>query len=522
MVKNRRVIVAASLGTVFEWYDFFLYGSLAAFFSTRFFPAENETAALLASLATFGAGFGVRPLGALLFGHMGDRIGRKKTFLATITLMGVATMLVGFLPTYESAGIWASAALVTLRLMQGLAIGGEYGGAAVYVAEHAPPGKIGAQTGWINSMATGGFLVALAVVLLCRVVLGEDAFAEWGWRVPFIGSVVLLVISLYIRLRMGESPVFQAMKERGTTSRNPIVESLSTWKSARRILVAMLGVSNGATVIFYSAQFSTYYFLQTALHISAATSMALIAISASITFPACVIAGWVSDKVGRKPVILAGYGLAILFLFPAFNMIAHMGNPDLMDAQERAPVTISGPECSFKLFAEAQRSDCSQALDFFSSRGISYTRLPTNGAKAGDPVIVSIGARELTGFDKKTYLDALSNARYPDKADPEKINHVGIVLVITTLMILAGMAYGPTAAILAEMFPAKVRYTSLSVPYHFGAGWFGGFLPLVSQLIVAMTGNVYAGMWYPVVVTTIAFLVLAFLIRETRGTPLDQ
>ncbi len=521
-MSNRRVIVAASLGTVFEWYDFFLYGSLAAFFSTRFFPAENETAALLASLATFGAGFGVRPLGAIIFGHMGDRVGRKKTFLVTITLMGVATMLVGFLPTYESAGIWASAGLVSLRLMQGLAIGGEYGGAAVYVAEHAPPGKVGGHTGWINSMATGGFLVALAVVLSCRTFLGEDAFAEWGWRVPFIGSIVLLVISLYIRLRMGESPVFQAMKERGTISRNPIVESLSTWKSTRLILVAMFGVANGATVVFYTAQFSTFYFLQTALKVSGATSMALIAVAAGVTLPMCALFGWMSDKVGRKPVILAGYGLAILFIFPAFNMIAYMGNPDLMDAQERAPVTISGPECSFHLFADEQQSDCDQALDFFSSRGINYTRQPTNGAASSDPLVVSVGDQEISGFDKPAFEAALVSAGYPEKADPDKINHVGIILVIIALMTCTGMAYGPTAAILAEMFPAKVRYTSLSVPYHFGAGWFGGFLPLVSQLIVAMTGNVYAGLWYPVIVTIFAFLILAFLIRETRGTPLDQ
>jgi MFS family permease len=473
-------------------------------------------------LATFGAGFGVRPLGAIIFGHMGDRIGRKKTFLATITLMGVATTLVGFLPTYESAGIWASAALVSLRLLQGLAIGGEYGGAAVYVAEHAPPDKVGGHTGWINSMASGGFLVALAVVLSCRTILGEDAFAEWGWRVPFIGSLVLLVISLYIRLRMGESPIFQAMKERGATSRNPIVESLSTWKSARQILIAMLGVANGATVIFYTAQFSTFYFLQTALHIGAASSMAIIAISAGITLPVCAISGWVSDKIGRKPIIMAGYGLAVILMFPGFKAIAHMGNPDLMDAQARAPVTISGPECTFSLFADEQRSDCAQALDFFSSRGISYDRQPTNSTGVSNPLVVTVGDQEIQGFDKKAYQDALLTAGYPEKADPKKINHLGIIFVITALMIFAGMAYGPTAAILAEMFPARVRYTSLSVPYHFGTGWFGGFLPLVSQVIVALTGNIYAGLWYPVIVTVLAFLVMAFLIRETRGTPLDQ
>jgi len=517
-INHRRVIIAASLGTVFEWYDFFLYGALAAFFSTRFFPAENETAALLASLAAFGAGFGVRPLGAIVFGHLGDRIGRKKTFLMTIVLMGTATAAVGLLPTYADIGIWASAALVTLRLVQGLAIGGEYGGAAVYVAEHAPPGKVGFHTGWINTTAAGGFLVSLAVVLSCRGILGEDAFNDWGWRVPFILSLVLLVISVYIRLRMNESPVFEAMKERGTTSRNPIVESFSSWANTRRIVVAMLGVANGTTVIWYTAQFSTFYFLQTALRIDPTTSMILVAISATLTLPGCAFFGWVSDRVGRKPVMMTSYALAILLIFPAFKMITALGNPDLLNAQEQSPVTITGPNCTFDLFAKEQAGGCPRALDFFSSRGVSYDRQSTG---ADSPLIVTIGVQEIRGFDNDAYTAALLEAGYPDRADPAKINHVAIVAIITALMILAAAGYGPTAAILAEMFPARVRYTSLSVPYHFGTGWFGGFLPLVSQLIVAISGNIYAGLWYPVTIATIALIVMALMIPETRGRPLD-
>lgn len=518
-INHRRVIIAASLGTVFEWYDFFLYGALAAFFSTRFFPAENETAALLASLAAFGAGFGVRPLGAILFGHLGDRIGRKKTFLMTIVLMGTATALVGVLPTYGDVGIWASAALVTLRLVQGLAIGGEYGGAAVYVAEHAPPGKVGFHTGWINTTAAGGFLLSLAVVLSCRAILGEEAFNDWGWRVPFILSLVLLVISVYIRLRMNESPVFEAMKARGETSRNPIVESFSSWARTRQILVAMMGVASGSTVIWYTAQFSTFYFLQTALRIDPATAMALVAVSAMLTLPGCVISGWLSDKVGRKPVMMTGFILSILLFFPAFKMIAAMGNPALQQAHEQSPVIISGPGCTFDLFAKEQAGGCPRALDYFLSRGVSYERRETG---ADSPLTVTIGSLEITGVDEAAFAAGLQAAGYPERADPDQINHVGIVAVITMLMLFAACSYGPAAALLAEMFPARIRYTSLSVPYHFGTGWFGGFLPLVSQLIVAMTGDVYAGLWYPVLFVSLALVVMVFWIPETRGRPLDE
>ncbi len=518
-VSHRRVIIAASLGTVFEWYDFFLYGALAAFFSTRFFPAENETAALLASLAAFGAGFGVRPLGAIVFGHLGDRIGRKRTFLMTIVLMGAATALIGVLPTYTDVGIWASAALVILRLVQGLAIGGEYGGAAIYVAEHAPPGKVGLHTGWINTMAAGGFLLSLAVILSCRAAVGEDAFNDWGWRIPFLLSLVLLVISIYIRLRMDESPVFQALKERNATSRNPIVESFSSWASARRVLVAMLGVANGATVIWYTATFSTFYFLQTTLRMDPGTSMALVAISATLTLPGCVFFGWVSDKVGRKPVLIGGYFLAIVLIFPAFKGITAMGNPALLKALEEAPVTISAPDCTFNLFAKEQTEGCARALDFFSSRGVSYERRSTSADSA---LVVTVGNQKITGFDRSTYTETLGKAGYPERADPERINHAAIISIITALMIFAAAGYGPTAAILAEMFPARVRYTSVSVPYHFGTGWFGGFLPLVSQLIVAMTGNAYSGLWYPVTVAFVAVVVVTFIIPETRGTPLDR
>lgn len=517
--NHRRVIIAASLGTVFEWYDFFLYGALAAFFSTRFFPPGNETAAMLASLAAFGAGFGVRPLGAFVFGHLGDRIGRKKTFLITIVLMGTATAMMGLLPTYADVGIWASAALVTLRLVQGMAIGGEYGGAAVYVAEHAPPGKVGFHTGWINTTAAGGFLVSLAVVLSCRTIMGEEVFNDWGWRVPFLLSLVLLVISVYIRVRMTESPVFAALKERGQTSTNPIVESFSSWARARQILVAMLGVANGATVIWYTAQFSTFYFLQTVLRIDSITCMALVAVSATLTLPGCAVFGWISDRVGRKPVIMTGYILAILMIFPAFKMISAMGNPDRLAAHEQAPVVITGPNCSFDLFATEQAGGCPRALDFFSSRGVSYDRHSTG---ADSPLIVTIGVQEIRGYDTDAYAAALEAAGYPTRADPAKINHLGIIAVITMLMVFAAAGYGPTAAILAEMFPARVRYTSLSVPYHFGTGWFGGFLPLVSQLIVALTGNVYAGLWYPITVATVALVVMAFMIPETRGRPLDE
>lgn len=507
----RTVITASALGTVFEWYDFFLYGILAALIGSLFFPSDNPTAATLASLATFGAGFGVRPLGAILFGYFGDKVGRKYTFLVTITLMGAATALIGILPTYAQAGMFAPIALLVLRLLQGLALGGEYGGAAIYVAEHAPPGKRGQYTSWIQVSVVGGFLLCLIVVLTCRHAMSEEAFKDWGWRVPFLLSLVMLAISIYIRMQLSESPVFRAMKEAGTTSKNPIADSFRYPGNIGRIFTAMFGVAAGLTVIYYTSQFGTLYFLQGTARVAEEEALLYMAVGAMLAAPLYVGFGALSDKIGRKKLLLAGYALAMLLVFPLFKLMADGANPALAKAAASSPVSLEVPECDYSVFAPKQTAECAKALAFLTKRGISYSKV------ASADVALNVGSTRVAGFDEKAYVAALQAAGYPDKADPAQKQHWKIILAIAVMVALSAMTYGQVAAIMVELFPAKIRYTSMSVPYHIGTGYFGGFLPFISQYIVVSTGNAYSGLWYTVGVTACAFIVTLIWLPETSG-----
>ncbi len=517
--RDRLVIVASSLGTVFEWYDFFLYGILAALLGRLFFPSDNATAATLASLAAFGAGFGVRPLGAIVFGYFGDLVGRKYTFLVTITLMGGATAAIGFLPTYATAGLWAPVLLVGLRLLQGLALGGEYGGAAIYVAEHAPADKRGQYTSWIQMSVVGGFLLCLFIVLGCRHLLSKADFEAWGWRIPFLASLLMLAVSLYIRMKLSESPVFRAMKESGTSSRNPILDSLRTPGNGKRIFVALFGVAAGLTVVYYTSQFGTLYFLQGTARVAEEEALLYMAIGAVIAAPLYVVFGALSDRMGRKGLLLLGYALSMLLIFPLFHMMADAANPALARATAASPVRLELPPCNFSIFATKQDSECGKALYYLSKHGISYTKIaPYDPAH----VALNVGRSRLSGFDEKAYTAALKAAGYPDTADPAEKQPWKIILAIALMVSLSAMTYGQVAAILVEMFPARIRYTSLSVPYHIGTGYFGGFLPFISQYIVVRTGDAYAGLWYTVAVVAMAFVVTLFGLEESAGKPLDD
>jgi MFS family permease len=509
--RDRLVITASSLGTVFEWYDFFVYGILAALIGKLFFPADNPTAATLASLAIFGAGFAVRPFGAILFGYFGDKIGRKYTFLVTITLMGVATAAIGMLPTFATAGVWAAGLLLLLRCLQGLALGGEYGGAAIYVAEHAPDGKRGQYTSWIQASVAGGFLLAVTVVLISRWSMSPEAFEAWGWRVPFLMSIVLLAISLYMRLKLSESPVFKAMKEAGTTSKNPFVDSFKYPGNIKRVFVAMFGVAAGLTVIYYTSQFGTLYFLTGTARVPETDALLYMAVGAALAAPTYVACGWLSDKWGRKRLLLLGYALAIIGVFPIFWMMADAANPALSKATEANPVTLSIPTCEFNALNRVHETECAQALNFLSKRGIAYSK------QDSDTVSLKVGSAELQGFDEKAYVAALEAAGYPDKSDPAQRQPWKIILAVFLMVALSGMTYGQVAAILVELFPAKIRYTSMSIPYHIGTGYFGGFLPYISQYIVAQTGQPFSGLWYTVGVTAMAFIVALIWLPETSG-----
>ncbi|WP_156678188.1 MFS transporter [Sphingomonas profundi] len=518
--RDRLVILASSLGTVFEWYDFFVYGTLATVIARLFFPAASETAGFLLVLATFGAGFGVRPLGAILFGYLGDRLGRKYTFLVTVTLMGVATAAVGLLPTYAQAGIAAPVLLVICRLLQGLALGGEYGGAAIYVAEHAPPHRRGFYTSFIQASVIGGFLLSLTVVLSASAFVAPAAWQAWGWRIPFLFSILLLAISLWIRLKLKESPVFQAMKAGGAVAANPVRESFDSWAKVRLILVALFGVAAGLTVIWYTAQFQALYFIQNTLRIEDDAARLIVGAGAVCSLGWFILFGWLSDRIGRKPPIVIGYALTLLLVFPLFHWMAASANPDLAAAMARAPVEVAGSDCTYDPFAtKGQATPCGRLLDALSRKGVAYTKI---AGPAGAAPRVSIGGRAIDAADPAALDAALAAAGYRlGKIVPPPADAARLVLAIVTIGALAGMTYGPAAALLVELFPARVRYTSMSVPYHIGTGYFGGFLPFISQYIVARTGDPFSGLWYMAGVVAMSLIVTMVWLPETAGKPLD-
>jgi MFS family permease len=519
--RDRLVIFASTLGTVFEWYDFFIYGTLAAVIGKQFFPTGNETAQFLLALASFGVGFGMRPVGAVLFGVLGDKLGRKYTFLITITLMGIATAAVGLVPGYAAIGVAAPIILVLLRVLQGLALGGEYGGAAIYVAEHAPRNKRGFYTSFIQAGVIGGFLLSVGVVLASGLLVDQASWEAWGWRLPFLFSVLLLAVSLWVRLKLKESPVFQAMKDAGKTAGNPLAESFRGWQRTKLILVALFGVAAGLTVIWYTAQFQALYFLQNALRVEDNSARIMIGVAAACSLFWFVLFGWLSDKIGRKPPIIVGYVLTIILLFPLFHWMAGAANPELSTAMERNPVTVQGVSCDYNPFLTRQPTPCGRALDVLTRRGIAYTFLPAPGW-SGDNYQVRIGSAVVNAEDPAQLEPALVSAGYRlEKAAPPFDRAIKVVIAIIVIGFLSGMTYGPVAALLVELFPARVRYTSLSVPYHIGTGYFGGFLPFISQYIVARTGDPFSGLWYTIGVVAMALFVSLFWLPETAGKKLD-
>jgi MFS family permease len=517
--RDRLVIFASTLGTVFEWYDFFIYGTLAAIIGRVFFPTGSETAQFLLALASFGVGFGVRPIGAVLFGYLGDRLGRKYTFLVTITLMGIATAAVGLVPSYASIGLAAPITLVLLRICQGLALGGEYGGAAIYVAEHAPRGRRGFYTSFIQAGVIGGFLLSVAVVLVSELFVDKQGWNDWGWRIPFLFSVVLLAVSLWVRLKLRESPVFQAMKEAGELARNPLEESFSTPGNIKLVLVALFGIAAGLTVIWYTAQFQALYFLQNALRIDDTAARAMIGSAALFSMLWFLLFGWLSDKIGRKKPIVVGYALTLVLMFPLFHWMAAAANPDLSAAMARNPIVVTGSDCSYSPFAKVQATPCGKLLDALSKKGVAYSTV--QGSPGAAPT-VEIGGAPVDASDPAALDSALKLAGYKlEKSVPSLAQAIQVVLAIVVIGMLSGMTYGPVAALLVELFPARIRYTSMSVPYHIGTGYFGGFLPLISQYIVAKTGDPFAGIWYTIAVVAMALVVTFFWLPETSGKELE-
>jgi MFS family permease len=512
-----RVIFASSLGTVFEWYDFYLYATLAPFFASLFFPSGNATAALLSAFVTYAAGFLVRPFGALVFGRIGDIVGRKYTFLVTIVCMGASTFAVGLLPTFATVGWIAPILLVLLRLVQGLALGGEYGGAATYVAEHAAENRRGYATSWIQTTATLGFFLSLAVIYVCRTALSPEQFTSWGWRIPFLVSALLLIFSVYIRLRLQESPVFQKIKSQGQTSKAPLTESFANWSNAKIVLLALIGATAGQGVVWYTGQFYALFFLLITLKVPFQTAYLLIALSLLIGTPFFVVFGRLSDKIGRKKIIMAGCLLAALTYFPLFRGLTHYINPALEEAAAKTPVAVVATDCHFHIFVGpwSKFTECDRAKDFLTKQGISFqsSELPPGST---DQVIVKIGDTELHGWKEADAKTALAAAGFPTAADKSRINYFMAELILVIMVLYVTMVYGPIAAYLVELFPARIRYTSMSLPYHIGNGWFGGMLPLLATAMVAASGNIYYGLWYPIVVAIMTFVVGTALIKETK------
>jgi MFS family permease len=554
--EERKVIFASSLGTVFEWYDFYLYGSLSAVIAKQFFSGVNPTAAFIFALLAFAAGFAVRPFGALFFGRLGDLVGRKYTFLITILIMGMSTFIVGLLPSYATIGFTAPVILIFLRLLQGLALGGEYGGAATYVAEHAPNGRRGAYTAWIQTTATIGLFLSLLIILGCRLAMSAEDFDSWGWRIPFLLSIVLLGISTWIRLKLSESPAFKRMKSEGKTSKAPLRESFAEWGNLKIVLLALFGVVAGQAVVWYTGQFYALFFLTQTLKLDSQTANLLIAAALLIGTPFFVVFGALSDRIGRKPIIMAGMLLAVLTYFPLFKGITHFANPALESAIDTAPVTVTADpnDCSVQfnpVGTSKFTSSCDIAKAALVSRGVPYHN---KEAPAGTLATVTVGSTVIPSYDAsnlapaKTEVSlghaptptpagpaqaadvkteqsrftgavnkAVTAAGYPVKADPAGTNKVMTILLLTVLMIYVTMVYGPIAAMLVEMFPTRIRYTSMSLPYHIGNGWFGGFLPTTSFAIVAATGDIYSGLWYPIIIAVITLIIGVPFVRETRN-----
>jgi MFS family permease len=517
----RLVITASSLGTVFEWYDFFIYGTLAAIVGRTFFPAGNPTIELLLSLAGFAVGFGFRPLGAVLFGYLGDRLGRKYTFLVTITLMGLATAAVGFVPSAASIGYAAPAIVIFLRILQGLALGGEYGGAAIYVAEHAPDENRGFYTSFIQASVAGGFVLSLAVVLGTQSLVGAEAWNAWGWRIPFIFSLLLLAVSLWMRLKLSESPVFKAMKEEGELARNPLKETFTYPGNGRRLFVALFGIAAGLTVIWYTAMFQVLYILQNALKVEDAMAQTLVGIGACAGLVWFVLFGRLSDRVGRKKPIVIGYALTLLLLFPIFWLIGSAANPQLAAASTRAPIVIERQACAFNPFAKQQKDFCGQALGELTRLGAQYHFAPRSGAASAEGLTVRVGQGTHAVTDVKQIQPILEEAGYRfEKVKPQGTAILVILIGVLALSALSGMTYGPVAALLSELFPPRIRYSSMSIPYHIGTGYFGGFLPVISQYIIARTGDPYSGLWYTFAVVALALVVTLIWLPETVGKKL--
>jgi MFS family permease len=540
----RKVIFASSLGTVFEWYDFYLYGSLAAIIAKQFFSGVNASSAFIFALLAFAAGFAVRPFGALVFGRIGDLVGRKYTFLVTILIMGLSTFLVGVLPGYAQIGVAAPVILIGLRLLQGLALGGEYGGAATYVAEHSRDDNRGYSTAWIQTTATLGLFLSLLVILGCRLSMSTEAFESWGWRIPFLVSSLLLAVSVYIRLQLSESPMFKKMKEEGKTSKAPLTEAFGNWKNLKIVIFALIGATAGQAVVWYTGQFYALFFLTQTLKIDATTANVLIAFSLIIGTPFFIFFGWLSDRIGRKPVIMSGCLIAALTYIPIFQLITHYGNPALETAQQTAPVIVNADESSchfqFEFFANPNKpnysSSCDVATAVLAKNSVSYMIVPS--AETGKVATIKIGDKEVESFDgipldgkafkeangafSKVLGDELKAAGYPPKADPAAINKPMLVVLLTILVIYVTMVYGPIAAWLVELFPTRIRYTSMSLPYHIGNGWFGGFLPTIAFALVAANGNIYYGLRYPIVIALITLVLGTLFLRETKGSSLHS
>jgi len=536
---HRKIIFASSLGTVFEWYDFYLYGSLAAIIAKQFFAGINESAGFVFALLAFAAGFAVRPFGALIFGRLGDLVGRKYTFLVTILVMGSSTFLVGCLPSYATWGIAAPVSLIVLRLLQGLALGGEYGGAATYVAEHSPPGHRASYTSWIQTTATLGFFLSLLVILGTRMSLGEPEFAAWGWRIPFVASSILLAISVWIRVSLHESPLFMKMKQEGTTSKAPITEAFGQWKNAKLVLIALFGLVAGQSVIWYCGQFYALFFLTQIVKVDPVTANLLIACALMIGVLMIIVVGKLADRIGRKPIMLAGFLLATLTYFPLFRMLTEYANPALAQAQRTAPVVVVADpsQCSFQFnpVGTAQfTKSCDVAKSFLAQASVSYKNeaAPAGSAaqiKVGDKVFDAPETTSLTPAERKakvaefikTMTATIRAVGYPASADKAAINYPMVILALTGLVALVALVYAPIAAILVELFPTRIRYTAMSLPYHIGNGWFGGFLPTTAFALVAATGDIYYGLWYPIVITAVSFVVCLLFVPETRDRHID-